>query len=74
MISADISNAKQQDKAGSVLSDSIALLLEKEQAIDELKRAVELKSGVISEQKKHILILEEALRLSKYPSKINLTF
>ena len=65
MILADISKTKQQDKVGNPLSDSIALLLEKEQAIDELTRVVELKSGVISEQKKRILILEEALRLSK---------
>ena len=65
MILADISKPKQQDKADYPLSDSIALLLEKEQAIDELTRVVELKSGVISEQKKRILILEEALRLSK---------
>jgi len=65
MILADISNIKQQDKAGSLLSESVALLLEKEEAIDELTRVIELKSGVISEQKKRILILEEALRLSK---------
>ena len=65
MILAHVSNEKQQDKAKSVLSNSIALLLEKEQAIDDLTRVVELKSGVISEQKKRILILEEALRLSK---------
>lgn len=66
MILADISNIKQQDKAGagSLLSESVALLLEKEQAIDELTRVIELKSGVISEQKKRILILEKVLRLS----------
>ena len=64
MILADISNIKQQDKAGSLLSESVALLLEKEQAIDELTRVIELKSGVISEQKKRILILGEVLRLS----------
>lgn len=65
MILADIPNIKQQDKAGSVLSESVALLLEKEAAIDELTRVIDAKSGVISEQKKRILILEEALRLSK---------
>ncbi len=52
MILADISNIKQQDKADSLLSNSVALLLEKEEAIDELTRVIELKSGVISEQKK----------------------
>jgi len=65
MISTDISNKKQQDKACSLVPDSLALLLEKDQAIGELTRVVEIKSGVISEQKKRILILEEALRLSK---------
>ena len=65
MILADISNIKQQDKASSLLSESVALLLEKEEAIDELTRVIELKSGVISEQQKRILILEETLRLSK---------
>ena len=65
MILADISNIKQQDKADPSLSESVALLLEKEEAIDKLTRVIELKSGVISEQKKRILILEEALRLSK---------
>ncbi|WP_428353705.1 hypothetical protein [Methyloprofundus sp.] len=65
MILADISNIKQQDKAGSLLSESVALLLGKEEAIDELTRVIEVKSGVISEQKKRILILEEVLRLSK---------
>ena len=65
MILADVSNIKQQDKAGSLLSESVALLLEKEEAIDELTRVIEVKSGVISEQKKRILILEEVLRLSK---------
>jgi len=65
MTSADISNKKQQDKTCSLLPESVALLFEKDQAIDELTRVVEIKSGVISEQKKRILILEEALRLSK---------
>ena len=65
MILADISNIKQQDKASSLLPESVALLFEKDQTIDELTRAIELKSGVISEQKKRILLLEEALRLSK---------
>ena len=65
MMLANNSKTKQQDKAAFPLLDSVALLLEKEQAIDELTRVVELKSGVISEQKKRILILEEALRLSK---------
>ena len=65
MILADIPNIKQQDKAGFPLSDKVGLLFEKDQAIDELTRIVELKSGVISSQKKRILILEEALRLSK---------
>jgi len=65
MTSADISNKKQQDKACSLLPESMALLFEKDQTIDELTRVVEIKSGVISEQQKRILILEEALRLSK---------
>ncbi|WP_428356794.1 hypothetical protein [Methyloprofundus sp.] len=65
MILADISNIKQQDKAGSLLSESVALLLEKKQAIDELTRVIEVKSGVISEQKKRILILEEVSTYAK---------
>ena len=62
---ASISIEKQQDKEPFSLSESTALLLEKEQAIDELNRVVDSKSEVISKQKKHIAILEEALRLSK---------
>ncbi|RLA16582.1 MAG: hypothetical protein DRQ62_15995, partial [Gammaproteobacteria bacterium] len=65
MILADNSKTKQQDKADLPVSGKVNLLLEKEQAIDELTRIVELKSGVISSQKKRILLLEEALRLSK---------
>ncbi len=65
MILADNSMTKQQDKADLPLSDNVALLFEKDLAIDELTRVVELKSGVISSQKKRILVLEEALRLSK---------
>ena len=65
MNSVNLSNTKQQDKADYLLSDQIALLLEKEQTIDELTRTVDIKSEVISEQKKRILILEEALRLSR---------
>lgn len=65
MILANNSNIKQQDKADCLLTNSAHLLFEKEQAIEELTRVVESKSGVISAQKKHIAILEEALRLSK---------
>ena len=61
MILADNSNIKQQDKATALLTDSAGLLVE----IDQLTRVVESKSEVISTQKKHIAILEEALRLSK---------
>ena len=62
---ADISIIKQQDKKHLSLSESITLLLEKEQAIDELNRVVDSKIGVIAKQEKRIEILEEALRLSK---------
>jgi transposase len=62
---ANISTEKQQDKELFSLSESIALLLEKEQAIDELSRVVESKSVVISKQKKRIAVLEEMIRLSK---------
>jgi transposase len=65
MILADVSKKKQQDKADLPRSGNIGFLFEKDQAIDKLTRIVELKSGVISSQKKRILILEEALRLSK---------
>lgn len=61
MILADNSKIKQQDKAGYLLLGNADLLVE----IDELTRVVESKSSVISAQKKHITILEEALRLSK---------
>ena len=61
MILADNSNIKQQDKATALLTDSAGLLVE----IDQLTCVVESKSEVISTQKKHIAILEEALRLSK---------
>ena len=61
MILADNSNIKQQDKAAGLLTDNADLLVE----IDELTRVVVSKSDVISKQKKHIAILEEALRLSK---------
>ena len=61
MILADNSNKKQQDKADCLLVDSTDLLVE----IDELSRVIESKSEVISQQKKRIDILEEALRLSK---------
>ena len=61
MILADNSNVKQQDKAPALLTGSVDLLVE----INELTRVVESKSEVISKQKKHIAILEEALRLSK---------
>ena len=61
MILADNSNVKQQDKAAGLLTDNADLLVE----INELTRVVESKSEVISKQKKHIAILEEALRLSK---------
>lgn len=62
---ANISIEKQQDKERFSLSESTALLLEKEQAIDELNRVVDSKSEVISKQKKHIAVLEEMIRLSK---------
>ncbi len=65
MILADIPNTKQQDKAVCLLPDPVALLLEKEQLIDQQAVIIERKSEVICEQKKRILILEEALRLSK---------
>ena len=42
---ASISIEKQQDKERFSLSESTALLLEKEQAIDELNRVVDSKSG-----------------------------
>ena len=61
---ADISIIKQQDKKHLSLSESITLLLEKEQAIDELNRVVDSKIGVIAKQEKRIEISEEALRLS----------
>ena len=61
MILADNSNVKQQDKAPALLTGSVDLLVE----INELTRVVESKAEVISKQKKHIAILEEALRLSK---------
>ncbi|MCK5814284.1 MAG: hypothetical protein KAH03_08495, partial [Cocleimonas sp.] len=61
MILADKSNVKQQDKAAALLTDNAGLLVE----MDELTRDVESKAEVISKQKKHIAILEEALRLSK---------
>jgi uncharacterized coiled-coil protein SlyX len=62
---ANISTIKQQDKERFSLSESTALLLEKDQAIDELNRVVDSKSEVISKQKKHIAVLEEMIRLSK---------
>ncbi len=65
MKSPGILNANQQDKADSLLSEQCALLLEKEQLIDEQAVVIERKSEVISAQKKRIAILEEALRLSK---------
>ena len=65
MNSAGIPNTNQQGKADYLISDQIALLLEKEQLIGEQAVIIERKSEVISEQQKRIAILEEALRLSK---------
>jgi len=58
---ADKSIEKQQDTDLNLPTDSAGLLVE----IDELTRVVKSNSEVISKQKKHIAILEEALRLSK---------
>jgi len=58
MILANNSNIKQQHKAADAMPDSRALLAEKD-------RIIAHKSEVISTQKKHIVLLEEALRLSK---------
>jgi len=52
---------KQQGTDVNLPADSADLLVE----IDELTRVVKSNSEVISKQKKHIAILEEALRLSK---------
>jgi len=65
MILANSSFKKQADKRDCSVSEQLALLLEKDQAINELTLVVERKSDVISEQKKRILLLEEALRLTK---------
>lgn len=65
MILPDSSLKKQADKPVHSVSEQLALLLEKDQIIDNQASIIECKSGVISEQKKRIQILEEALRLSK---------
>jgi len=65
MILRNSSLKKQADKPENSVSEQLALLLEKDQIIDNQASIIECKSGVISEQKKRILILEEALRLSK---------
>ncbi|NOR41500.1 MAG: IS66 family transposase, partial [Gammaproteobacteria bacterium] len=65
MKSQDSLTGNQQDKADYLLSEQIALLLEKDQLIGEQAVVIERKSEVISAQKQRILILEEALRLSK---------
>ena len=65
MILPNSSLKKQADKPDHSVSEQLALLLEKDHAINELTRVLERKSDVISEQKKRIQILEEALRLSK---------
>jgi len=65
MILANSSFKKQADKRDCSVSEQLALLLEKDQVINELTLVVERKSDVISEQKKRILLLEEALRLTK---------
>ena len=65
MESPGIINTNQQDKADYLLSEQIALLLEKDQLIGEQATVIERKSEVISAQKQRIAILEEALRLSK---------
>jgi transposase len=65
MESPSITNTNQQDKADFLLSEQIALLLEKDQLIGKQATVIERKSEVISAQKQRIAILEEALRLSK---------
>ena len=65
MKSQDSLTENQQDKVDYLLSEQIALLLEKDQLIGEQAVVIERKSEVISAQKQRILILEEALRLSK---------
>jgi len=65
MILAKSSLKKQANKADHSVSEQWALLLEKDQIIDDQATIIERKSDVISEQKKRIQILEEALRLTK---------
>jgi len=62
---ADFPHTKQDEKPASWLPEQIALLLERDHRIDALTQIVDRKSEVISEQKKRIRVLEEALRLSK---------
>jgi len=65
MILDNSSLKKQANKADHSVSEQLALLLEKDQIIDDQATIIERKSDVISEQKKRIQILEEALRLTK---------
>lgn len=65
MILANSPIKKQATKADHSVSEQLALLLEKDQIIDDQATIIERKSDVISEQKKRIQILEEALRLTK---------
>lgn len=62
MILDDISTSEKQDKFGFLLSEKTALLVSK---IEDQSHVIECNSKTISEQKKRIDILEEALRLSK---------
>jgi len=65
MFSSPVSNIKQQDKAGLILAEPVLSSLEKDRKIEELIQAPESKDALISDLEKRLLILEEALRLSK---------
>jgi len=65
MISSPVLNIKQQDKAGLILADPVLSSLEKDRKIEELIQSLESKDAIISDLEKRVLILEEALRLSK---------
>ncbi len=58
MILANSSLKKQANKADHSVSEQLALLLKKDQIIDDQATIIERKSNVISEQKKRIQILE----------------
>ncbi|MEO1887393.1 MAG: hypothetical protein ABGX72_08500 [Methyloprofundus sp.] len=67
MILADISNIKQQDKVSSLLPESVVLLFEKDQTIDELTRAIaasygERTRGLVVPRRRRAVVLSESER------------